>query len=402
VRIARFKDQISDALAAGGLEEFQSLIEDYEREKNIPAIEIAAALAKLARGDVPLLLDKKNSGALQVERFGSDNRHASTDRLDRAGRNERSNRTFERADRPERQERRDATERPAFPKKERVDRAPEVGMQTFRLEVGHAHGVKPGNIVGAIANEAGLDSKYIGRIEIYDDYSTLDLPDSMPDDLLNHLKTVWVAGRQLHISREGEPATARKSASRKMLSPESEEAGMRADRVSRKDHSERHEETERPAAPKNERSRHGAVGMQAYRIEVGHVHGVKPANIVGAIANEAGLDPKYIGRIDIHDDYSVLDLPEGMPKEVFEQLKTVSVSGQQLRISHASGRSEEKSNFTGKKIALSVPKKGGDRRVSEKKSEGKARFKAKTGSSNRMADVAKPKPKPHRKGSKPS
>jgi ATP-dependent RNA helicase DeaD len=57
VRIARFKDQITDTLAAGGLETFQSLIEGYEREKNVPAIEIAAALAKLARGDVPLLLD---------------------------------------------------------------------------------------------------------------------------------------------------------------------------------------------------------------------------------------------------------------------------------------------------------------------------------------------------------
>ncbi len=53
-------------------------------------------------------------------------------------------------------------------------------MDTFRIEVGHAHGVKPGNIVGAIANEAGIDSKYIGRIEIYDDYSTLDLPDNLP------------------------------------------------------------------------------------------------------------------------------------------------------------------------------------------------------------------------------
>ncbi|HEY5799916.1 MAG TPA: DEAD/DEAH box helicase, partial [Burkholderiaceae bacterium] len=58
VRIARFKDQITETLAQGGLEVFQGLIEDYERESNVPAVEIAAALAKLARGDVPLLLDK--------------------------------------------------------------------------------------------------------------------------------------------------------------------------------------------------------------------------------------------------------------------------------------------------------------------------------------------------------
>ena len=61
VRIAKFKQQITDTLAEGGLEQFQSLIEDYEQEHNIPAVEIAAALAKLARGDVPLLLDLAKS-----------------------------------------------------------------------------------------------------------------------------------------------------------------------------------------------------------------------------------------------------------------------------------------------------------------------------------------------------
>ncbi|HEX8957215.1 MAG TPA: DEAD/DEAH box helicase, partial [Burkholderiaceae bacterium] len=156
VRIARFKDQISDTLAAGGLEQFEALIADYEQEKNVPAIEIAAALAKLARGDVPLLLDKESREPME-ERARPD-RHAFQDRADR---DERGNRTFERAERP---------------RKERVERTPEEGMQTFRIEVGHMHGVKPGNIVGAIANEANLDSKYIGRIEIYDDFSTLDLP----------------------------------------------------------------------------------------------------------------------------------------------------------------------------------------------------------------------------------
>ncbi|KIF83990.1 DEAD/DEAH box helicase, partial [Noviherbaspirillum autotrophicum] len=150
VRVAKFKDQISNTLAAGGLEEFQSLIEDYEREKNIPAIEIAAALAKIARGDEPLLLDK-NRREPQTERASSDAKRGFTEQLPPPSRDERSNRSFERTVRPERQERRDASARPAFPHKERVERAPEVGMQTFRIEVGHAHGVKPGNIVGAIA-----------------------------------------------------------------------------------------------------------------------------------------------------------------------------------------------------------------------------------------------------------
>src|SRR5690606_36749057 len=78
---------------------------------------------------------------------------------------------------------------------------PEEGMERYRLEVGHEHAVKPGNIVGAIANEAGIDSKYIGKIEIFDDYSLVELPEGMPAEVFEHLKKVWVANRQLEISR---------------------------------------------------------------------------------------------------------------------------------------------------------------------------------------------------------
>jgi ATP-dependent RNA helicase DeaD len=274
-------------------------------------------------------------------------------------------------------------------------------MRTFRIEVGHAHGVKPGNIVGAIANEAGLDSKNIGRIEIYDDYSVLDLPDSLPKELLDHLKTVWVAGQQLRISRDGEQADgSSKSAGKKTPLSDyktSDDVGTHREKSGRKDL------MEHPAQPtKKHADRKVDVDMQTYRIEVGNAHGVKPGNIVGAIANEAGLDAKYIGRIEIFDDYSVLDLPDGMPKELFEQLKTVWVAGQQLRISHVGGRAPVDDKSTGKKITLSTPKKGGDRRVSEKKFGDKAPFKTKSGSANRTVDAAKPKPKQHRKGPKPA
>ncbi|MCC2957232.1 DEAD/DEAH box helicase [Massilia sp. IC2-477] len=179
VRIARFKEQIAATLAEGGLEVFRSLVEEYEREQNVPAVDIAAALAKLARGDQPLLLEKPDREA--KPEFAP-----------------REQGTWE--DRPARPQR-EARE-PAF-KKERVMRAPEPGMATFRIEVGHQHGVKPGNIVGAIANEADMPAKYMGRIEIYDDYSTIDLPDDMTPELIDHLKTVWVAGQQLNMTRDG-------------------------------------------------------------------------------------------------------------------------------------------------------------------------------------------------------
>lgn len=83
-------------------------------------------------------------------------------------------------------------------------------MESYRIEVGHTHGVKPANIVGAIANEAGLESRYIGRIDIQDDYSILDLPADMPRELLTHLKKVWVSGQQLNMRKleDGEAAAA--------------------------------------------------------------------------------------------------------------------------------------------------------------------------------------------------
>ena len=62
-----------------------------------------------------------------------------------------------------------------------------VPMQTYRLEVGKTNAVTPSNIVGAIANESGVDAKLIGRIDIFDDYSTVDLPQGMPKDILQHL-----------------------------------------------------------------------------------------------------------------------------------------------------------------------------------------------------------------------
>ncbi len=393
VRIARFKEQISETLEAGGLEIFQSLIEDYEREHNVPAVEIAAALAKLARGDVPLLLDK-NQREPQAERVRQDDRPVPGARFGHG----------------QRDERRERAERPARPPKERIHREPDPGMASFRIEVGHVHGVKPGNIVGAIANEANIDSKHIGRIEIYDDYSTLDLPDSLPDALLQHMQKVWVAGQQLRIRRDGEaPVATEQPASKKARpadKPKSDKPAIDKSKFDKPiidkpvrekpaaDKSAIDEATDQPAAPKKARSGKGESGMQAYRIEIGHAHGVKPANIVGAIANEAGLDAKYIGRIDIFDDHSVLDLPEGMPGEIFEQLKTVMVAGHPLRISHAGaalGNSAKAGSADVRKPAFTAPKKGGDRRVHEKSLRDKTSGKG-------SAAPGRAKPLPHRKG----
>ncbi len=190
-RITRFKQRISDTLANEDLGLFNNIIEQFQRETNLPPLDIAAALAKLLQGDVPLLLEK-NIRVEQSER---------------------------KKDRPEKQRNREKhfSEGSKFdqknkhkPKTEKQDPEnrmlpePDEDMERYRLEVGSKHEVKAGNIVGAIANEAGLDSSYIRKVTIYDNYSTVDLPSGMPKDVFRDLKKTWVAGRQLNITRLNE------------------------------------------------------------------------------------------------------------------------------------------------------------------------------------------------------
>jgi ATP-dependent RNA helicase DeaD len=187
VRVTRFKEQITETLAAGGLELFAAIIGDYERETNVPAAQIAAALARMSRGGVPLLLPK-------AEREVHETPQGAVPPAAARSRPARENPV---SGRPQRSD-----ERPAA--KPAASRALQAGNGTFRLEVGAAHGVKPGNIVGAVANESGLDAGHIGRIEIFDTFSLIELPAGLPKKILTHLQTVQVAGRPLRIRAGGE------------------------------------------------------------------------------------------------------------------------------------------------------------------------------------------------------
>ena len=193
-RISRFTQNITDNIASEGLEFYASIVEKYTQEHNIPAIEVAAALAKMVQGDEPLLL----SNAPVAQKSQRNDR----DRGESKGRDRDRGSRRDREDRGERKERN--------PRRESGDHQKEEGLQTYRIEVGHDHGVKPGNIVGAIANEAGIDSKHMGRIQINDDYSTIDLPEGMPKDIFADLKSVRVAGQKLNISVFGEESTTKK------------------------------------------------------------------------------------------------------------------------------------------------------------------------------------------------
>ncbi|MGB5602368.1 MAG: DEAD/DEAH box helicase [Gammaproteobacteria bacterium] len=189
-RIAKFKQRITDTLATEDLGFFSQLIEQYQHEHNVPAAEVAAALAQLLQGSTPLLLQKQPQ------------RRASQTQADKS-------RGSDEQRPPGKQRARNQHDRPA-----RKETPAEDGLERFRVEVGHKHNVMPGNIVGAIANEAGIESQYIGRINIYDDYSLVDLPEGMPREIFNELKKVWVSGQQLKISRLRKETTHRKSATR--------------------------------------------------------------------------------------------------------------------------------------------------------------------------------------------
>jgi ATP-dependent RNA helicase DeaD len=171
-RIADFKQKITDTLAGGEMAFMQNLVEQYRNEHDVPALDIAAALAKMSIGDKPLLLSPDK-------------------------------------ERPPR--RKDDTSAPRGKKRrDKTSTEPDSDKQRYRIDVGHEHGVKPGNIVGAIANEAGLDGEHIGHISIEKNYSLVDLPAGMPRDIFMDLKKVRVCGRPMKIVPHGKPDKPRK------------------------------------------------------------------------------------------------------------------------------------------------------------------------------------------------
>jgi ATP-dependent RNA helicase DeaD len=87
------------------------------------------------------------------------------------------------------------------PRQEEPDRGPEANMERFRLEVGWRDRVKPGNIVGAIANEGGLTGRSIGKIRIYDSHTTVDLPKGIPPEVVANLQRLRVMNKELQLSR---------------------------------------------------------------------------------------------------------------------------------------------------------------------------------------------------------
>ncbi|MDO6461916.1 DEAD/DEAH box helicase [Granulosicoccaceae sp. 1_MG-2023] len=192
-RVARFKRKITDVLSSEDLEVYTGLISELQSEEGLDPLQIAAALAHLAQGDDPLLLDEtpRDRQPREHERKG-----------ERDGRRERAPR--------EPRENRAPRERGSKPAPAPVARPlkdfPDMPMERYKVAVGYQDEVRPGSIVGAIANEAEIDSCYIGEIHIQDDYTTVDLPADMPKEILRILQKARVCGKRLDMQRfSGKP-----------------------------------------------------------------------------------------------------------------------------------------------------------------------------------------------------
>ncbi|WP_370980185.1 DEAD/DEAH box helicase [Agaribacterium sp. ZY112] len=167
-RVARFKQKIGDTISNQDTEFYKQMIADFQSETEFSALDIAAAMASLSQGGEPFLLEDRPEPK----------------RRERSERGERGEREGRGRDRRER----------------------DSNMQTYRIAVGRRDGITPGNIVGAIANEANMDSNHIGHIKLFDNFSLVDLPKGMPDETFKVLQNARVCNRAMRLSIDDGPS----------------------------------------------------------------------------------------------------------------------------------------------------------------------------------------------------
>ncbi|KQS20881.1 DEAD/DEAH box helicase [Frigoribacterium sp. Leaf186] len=171
-RLTRFDDAITEALSQEArISAFRDIISHYVEHHDVPEADVAAALAVVAQGETPLLLDPKDERPQRDERPLRER----DDRAPRAGRDD---------DRGERRERGPRTSKP---------------MTAYRIEVGRRHRVEPRQIVGALANEGGLSRDDFGAIQIRPDFSVVELASDVSSDMLDRLSDTRISGKLIEI-----------------------------------------------------------------------------------------------------------------------------------------------------------------------------------------------------------
>jgi len=161
-RVNNFKQRITDTLDNQELSIFEELILDYQKEHEIDAFKIASALALMAQGTEPLLLNEK-----EINQTSFDEKNKNKISVSIHADSLKDN--------------------------------PAIKMRRYRVAVGRKDNIKPGNVLGAIANEAEISSEFIGAIQIFQDFTTVDLPDEMPKETLQILKNTRVFDKKLNI-----------------------------------------------------------------------------------------------------------------------------------------------------------------------------------------------------------
>ena len=203
IRVAKFADSITERLGSADVALYRRLIQDYEREHDVPMVDIAAVLAVMAQDDRSLLLEPEPPRATRVSSSDRSDRPARADRPDRPDRPARS----DRGDRPARSDRPDGP--PRGPKR-RTDEP----MAKYRIRVGRRHKVQPGFIVGAIANEGGLNRADFGHIDIRGDHTLVDLPADLSDEVFERLRHTRISGQLIDLRREDDETARPKGAAK--------------------------------------------------------------------------------------------------------------------------------------------------------------------------------------------
>jgi len=347
-RVARFKQRIADTLAEGETAAFRAIVEEFEAENEVPAIEIAAALASLLQGATPLLLPEKS----QAEESGREWGRQGEDRDGPRGQGSHSRHGRDRGG--ERKGTRPGDRGAGEGRGHSRDRGDEThhrgsSDRATGVERGprgeHAADVtrnprkeRPHDGVGVPAptDAGGPRALRRARGDVGEDLGRRRNEDPVASGADPSGEREADGDSKLHAERgvEGERNPRGKHAADTRAADT--DGKPRGDRDARGDRGP----TDAGGARSSRRKRGDTddVVFETFRVEVGHAHGVKPGNIVGAIANEAGLEGRHIGQVDIRDDHSFVDLPEGMPKDIFRNLKKVRVVGQELRISRVDGK----------------------------------------------------------------
>ncbi|MGE5492078.1 MAG: DEAD/DEAH box helicase [Actinomycetota bacterium] len=205
-RVAQFKQRVIEVLERDDLDFFSDVAAQIAEEKNVSIHEVAAALLRMAQETRPLQMEGSDPAPRPAPAPFDDRRPARFGDREQRPRNEEREfrpRTEDRDFRPQREERPRRDDFEARPPRQ----APSGDMQRYRIDVGRDHGVQVKDIVGAIANEAGIESRFIGRIALYEESSTVELPAGMPKEVANLLKRTRVRGVPINLrpynEREG-------------------------------------------------------------------------------------------------------------------------------------------------------------------------------------------------------